>query len=191
MLTYKDWWMDSPENLLTAVVGAMAFYLALIVASRISGLRAYSKMSAFDFPLTVAVGSLVAATILTPDPPLLRATVILATILAMQAGVALIRARSETVRKLVDNQPLLLARDGRLLYGNIRSARVSISEIRAKLREANAHSLQDVQAVILETTGDVSVLHGSRDAALDPWLMEDVRGFPEDVPPPGGSRGAL
>lgn len=191
MLNYKEWWADSPENLVTAVVGAIAFYVALIVASRISGLRAYSKMSAFDFPLTVAVGSLVAATILTPDPPLLRAAVILATILLMQAGVALARSRSEAVRTLTDNQPLLLARNGQLIHANLRSARISVSEVRAKLREANAHSLQDVQAVVLETTGDVSVLHGSRDAALDPWLMSDVRGFPDTVPTPGGGRGAL
>ena len=176
-MTSQDWWFDSPANLLTALAGAAALYAVLILASRISGLRAYSKMSGFDFPLTVAVGSLLAATILTPDPPLVRSIVLLAGLLLMQAAVAWVRSRFESVRSAMDDKPLLLVRHGKLLENNIRQARVAESEIRAKLREANALSLSAVHAVILETTGDVSVLHGDVSGGVDDWIMSDVRGW--------------
>ena len=44
----------------------------------------------------------------------------------------------------------------------------------AKLREANVLQLSEVRAAILETTGDISVLHGKVD--VDEVLLRDVRG---------------
>jgi len=43
---------------------------------------------------------------------------------------------------------------------------------RGKLREANAVKMEDVQAVVLETTGDISVLHGDH---LEPEVLDSVR----------------
>lgn len=175
----NDWWWDSFSNLGSSVFSAVVFYLVLIAATRLSGLRAYSKMSGFDFPLTIAVGSLVASAMLTPDPPLVRATVILGTILLLQAAVAWLRARSYTVRKLVGNQPVALMRDGRVLEENLIRHRISLPELRGKIREANALRMDRVRAVVLETTGDVTVLHGDADDMPDAWIMADVRGWEE------------
>ena len=46
------------------------------------------------------------------------------------------------------------------------------SDLVAKLREANVLDLKQVRAVVLETTGDVSVLHGD---VLDEILVENVK----------------
>ena len=48
------------------------------------------------------------------------------------------------------------------------------SDVLAKLREANVLAMTDVRAVVLETTGDISVLHG--DAQVDDILLAGVRG---------------
>jgi uncharacterized membrane protein YcaP (DUF421 family) len=51
------------------------------------------------------------------------------------------------------------------------------SELRAKLREANVLEWSQIRAVVLETTGDVSVLHGDEGGTpLDPSLLEGVDG---------------
>ena len=44
----------------------------------------------------------------------------------------------------------------------MRARRVEEDDLIAKLREANVCDLSDVRAVVLETTGDITVLHGSR-----------------------------
>lgn len=179
----QSWWWDSLANLGSAVASAVVFYAVLIASTRLSGLRTYSKMSGFDFPLTIAVGSLVASTILTPDPPFVRAAVILATVLLLQAGVARLRSTSDRIRRVVDNEPLVLMRDGRLMEENLAHARVSLPELRAKLREASALRLDQVRAIVLETTGDVSVIRARADEKPDPWIMADVRGWKEAADP--------
>ena len=160
-----------------AALSAAGIYLSVILFTRLGGLRSFSKMSSFDFAITVAIGSLIATTILTPDPPLLRAVVALAALYALQLGVARLRVRSSAVGRLVDNQPLLLMEDGRFLEDAMRTAGVTRTDVVAKLREANVLRLADVRAVVLETTGDVTVLHGADedgDADLD-VLLEGVR----------------
>ncbi len=47
------------------------------------------------------------------------------------------------------------------------------SDVYAKLREANVIALDQALAVVLESTGNVSVLHG--DGPLDRRLLDGVR----------------
>lgn len=50
--------------------------------------------------------------------------------------------------------------------------RVAREDVLAKIRAANALNLREVRAVVLESTGDISVLHG---AAVDEQLLKGVR----------------
>jgi uncharacterized membrane protein YcaP (DUF421 family) len=144
--------------------------LGIVMYVRVIGLRSFSKMSAFDFVVTVAYGSLLASTTLS-ESSLVDGLVAAASLLAIQYVIALGRSRT-TLSRVVDNRPLLLMRDGRFLEDNLRRARVTTDDVRAKLRAANVCRLEDVQAVVLETTGDVSVLHGA--IGLDAALLDDV-----------------
>ena len=63
-----------------------------------------------------------------------------------------------------------------MLHDNLETTKVTASDVRAKLREANVTDWSQVRAVVLETTGDVSVLHGE---TLDPTLLEGVAGADE------------
>lgn len=170
-----------------AVLSALGIYAALVILTRLAGLRSFSKISSFDFAVTVAIGSLLATTILSSDPPLARAAVALAALYAIQMGVAVLRSRSKVVRRAVDNAPLLLMDGETILHDNLRRARVTEDDLRAKLREANVLRIDEVRAVVMESTGDVSVLHGDPDGpSLDAGLLEGVRDAPEPESPISG-----
>lgn len=159
-----------------AVASALGIYVALVVLTRLAGLRSFSKLSSFDFAVTVAIGSLVASTILAADPPLARAVVALAALYGIQMTVAVLRSHSSAVRGMVDNAPLLLMDGATILHDNLHRARVTEADLLAKLREANVLRMDEVRAVVMESTGDVSVLHGDPDGpGLEPALMEGVR----------------
>ncbi|MCA1789569.1 MAG: DUF421 domain-containing protein [Thioalkalivibrio sp.] len=159
------------------VTSALGIYLTMLVLTRIVGLRSFSKISSFDFPVTVAIGSVLAATIISSDPPLARAAIALAVLFGMQTAVGWLRTRSDMVRRTVDNAPLLLMDGERILHENLRKAKVTEADLRGKLREANVLRLEQIRAVVMESTGDVSVLHGEADGpALDPRLLEGIRG---------------
>lgn len=153
------------------VVGATAVYVAVIALTRLSGVRALAKMSSFDFAATVAVGSTVASTAL-GTTALVNGLAGLAALFVLQHTVAVLRRRG--LLGVVDNAPLLVLADGQVRDDALATASMSRSELWAQLRLAGVHRVDLVHAVILETTGDVSVI--TRDGPFDPVLLEGVRG---------------
>lgn len=161
----------SGARLVSAASAAVAVYVAVIVATRVAGLRSFSKMSSFDFAMTVAIGSLIASAA-AGQAPLATVLIGVTVLFACQFGVALLR-RHGLLGGAVDNSPLLLMDGSEILHDNLASARVTLDDLHGKLREANVLGYDQVRAVVLETTGDVSVLHG--DVALDRELLRGVR----------------
>jgi uncharacterized membrane protein YcaP (DUF421 family) len=161
-------------QLASAAIAALGIYLAVIVATRVSGLRSFTKMSAFDFAMTVAIGSLI-ATAASGQAPLAAVSVGVVTLYLAQFVVALLR-RHSLLHGAVDNSPLLLMDGDRILDDNLGAARLTMDDLHSKLREANVLHYGQVRAVVLETTGEVSVLRG--DEELDPALLRGVRRTP-------------
>lgn len=96
-----------------------------------------------------------------------------AVLYALQYLVANLRRR-DLLLGLVDNRPILLMAESEVLEPNLRHAPVGLEELWAQLRMAGVHPREQVQAVVMETTGDTSVLRAGQ--PLDAELMRDVRG---------------
>ncbi|WP_423823047.1 YetF domain-containing protein [Salinisphaera sp. SPP-AMP-43] len=169
----SDWILSNGTAVFSMLISALGIYAALLLFTRLAGLRSFSKMSSFDFAITVAFGSTLASTLLSKDPALLTGALALAVLFGMQYAVALGRRSSSDFRRLVDNEPLLLMAGGQLLQANMDAARVTESDLNAKLRMHGVAHRDQVRAVILETTGDVSVLRA--DQPIDDRLLADVR----------------
>ena len=155
--------------LLTA--GAVVWTLLLV---RIVGLRSFSKMTAYDFVSTVATGSLIGQAG-TRDNWLDYAQVLaaIAAVFLMQWLFARARMSSEHLADIIHNQPVLLMRNGQFLQDAMHQSRVSRENLLEKIRGSSAKQIEEVSAVVLETTGDIHVITGE----VDPQLMEGVRGW--------------
>lgn len=133
----------------------------VVVLVRVNGLRSFSKMTNFDFVMTVAVGSLLAGASQSTNWTAFAQTLsAMAALFLVQYLAARLRKASSTFASLMQNRPVVLMRDGRIIEEALAETRVAKDDLIAKLREANALDFSKVRAVILETTGDVSVLHG-------------------------------
>ncbi len=182
----RDWFLAPSDTLLWIVLSALGIYLLVLVYTRLVGLRSFAKMSSFDFAMTVAIGSMVASAVLARRPALVQAAVALGAIYGLQYGLGVLRQKWPWVERLVDNEPLLLMAGEQMLRENMRKARVTEDDLWGKLREANVLDPQQVRAVVMETTGDITVLHGDPDGTpLAPKLLTGVRGadphFPGDI----------
>lgn len=174
---FEKWISVSTAQLAMILLTSIIVYAAILIYTRIAGLRSFSKMSAADFAMTIAVGSLFGATVSAPNPTLLAGLFALLCLFAAQWGLAYARRKSNMVSKLVDNEPLLLMNHGEIIEENLELANMTESDLFGKLREANALNFTQVKAVVFETTGDVSVLHSSSDdVALEERIFEGVVG---------------
>ena len=190
----REWMGTAWYEALLILLSVIGIYYAVILYTRIFGLRSFSKMSSFDFAATVAVGSTVATTITTPKPTLAHGAIALFCLYLVQWVTARLRIRLSGASKAIDNTPVVLMVGGELCEDAMHAAEVSAGDIYSKLREANVLRLAEVRAVVLETTGDIPVLHGDPDG---PPLVSELlmgveggegvrtRGAPQDVDPTG------
>jgi uncharacterized membrane protein YcaP (DUF421 family) len=162
-------WLDVLlRGVLLAAIG-MAWINLLV---RVLGLRSFSKMASIDFVMTVAMGSLLASAATAADwQELSQILAAVAALFGLQWLFAKGRRASDSFQAAVENEPVLLMEHGHVLDAALDATRVGRGDLMAKLREANVGRLDDVRAVVLETTGDVSVLTKECDESL----LEGVR----------------
>ncbi|MBW2960979.1 DUF421 domain-containing protein [Mesonia aestuariivivens] len=171
----NKWLQTSPESLINIVLCAIGIYLAVILCTRIAGKRSFSKMSSFDFAITVAIGSMVASTILSSSVSLVDGAVGLIAVYVLQMGAASLRG-FQLFQKTIDNTPLLLMDGQEILEENLKKAKVTKADLHSKLREANVIKFSQIKAVVFEATGDISVLHTTdEDIVLESELLKGVQ----------------
>ena len=169
-----SWISTSLSTLLMVGVSSVGIYVALLALTRLTGLRSFAKMSSFDFAITVAFGSVLASTILAPSPSLATGAMGLASLFVIQFAVSKTRRHVEPAEDLVDNEPLLIMAGDEVLEDHLDTARMTVDDLRSKLRLAGVTHRSQVYAVIFETSGDVAVVKSGEE--VDPWMFEAVRG---------------
>lgn len=140
----------------TVVVGVLA-YAAVLVLLRSSGKRTLSKMNAFDFVVTVALGSTLATVLVSQSVSLAQGVTAFAVLIGLQFLITWLSVRSRLVSRLVKAEPVLLYRGG-FLHQRMRRERVVEDEVMAAIRDNGVTRFDEVEAVVLETDGTFSVL---------------------------------
>lgn len=149
---------DNNYGLIRILTVAPIAYLVLVLTLRISGKRTLSKMNAFDFVVTVALGSTLASTITSESVALLEGILALTLLVALQYIITWLSVRSPMVSRLVKAEPSLLYHNGRYIESEMKRSRITESEVQAAIREQGHGSMDEVAAVILETDGTFSVV---------------------------------
>lgn len=151
-------------------VGIFA-YAALIILLRISGKRTLSKWNAFDFVVTIALGSILASVVMSKDVLLADGVSALILLIGLQFIITRLSVRFDWVKNLIKAKPTLLLDKGEFLHAAMRRERVGESEIRTAIRAAGSAAVEEIEAVVLETDGSLSVVKkspdGSRSALKD------------------------
>lgn len=142
------------------VVGASA-YAGLILLLRISGKRTLTQMNAFDFVVTVALGSTLATVVLSKEVALLEGLTAFFLLILLQYIVAFFSVRFPPFSKLIKSEPRLLLFKGEFLNQTLKTERVKKEEVLQALRNQGVESPQHVEAVVLETNGSFSIIRSS------------------------------
>jgi uncharacterized membrane protein YcaP (DUF421 family) len=149
---------DGWSGPLRILIVGVAAYVALILMLRISGKRTLSKLNAFDFVVTVALGSTLASVITSDDLPLTQGVAALGLLVALQFVVTWSSVRWKALNRLVKSEPRLLLRAGEPLPQALRHERVTEDELLAAVRDRGGRDLSDAEAIVLESDGSLTAL---------------------------------
>ena len=145
------------DGVLRILLIAPAAYLALILILRISGKRTLAKLNAFDFIITIAIGSTLASVITSSTLSLVDGLAALGLLVGMQFIVTAASVRWPWSNEAVKAEATLLIRHGELLPRAMRRQRITSDEIEAAIRQSGGRGVEDAEAVFLETDGSLAV----------------------------------
>lgn len=171
----ENWLFASGEIIGKVILSILSIFTIVIVITRISGLRTFAKMSSFDFASTIAIGSILASIVLNSSQSITKGAIALGGIILFQSVFSYCKRNFEWFNNLFTNKPMLLMDNGEFILNNLRKTNVDAKDVYAKLREANVKDKSEVLAVILESTGDISVLHKSKDVELSKDILTGVK----------------
>ena len=157
-ITY--FWSDFEPLLRIVVVGTVT-YTGLILLLRVTGKRTLASMNAFDFIITVTIGSAFGRILTAREISIAEALITFALLIFLQYIVTWISVRSKKFSRLITSQPILLYYNGEFLQGNLKKERVKKTEVLSAIRSENFSHLEDIEAVILESDGSFSIIQKS------------------------------
>lgn len=171
MLELPDLGSTLPDVVLrTAVV-----YLFVVAAIRISGKREVGQMSVLELVVILVISDAVQNSMIGENTTLWGGLAAVVTLLSLDFAINRAIGRSRRLRNIIEGEPRLLVRDGRLLQKALREEKIDADDVRAAIRSQGLTRIEDVRLAVLETDGSISVipLDDAADRTPDRPPMED------------------
>ncbi|WP_026463954.1 DUF421 domain-containing protein [Adhaeribacter aquaticus] len=161
-----------PQLIKIIVVGSLT-YIGLIIILRITGKRTLTQMNAFDFIVTVALGSTLATATLSKDTPLAEGLTGLGLLILLQFLVSWLYVRVPFFSRLIKSEPRLLFYQGEFKSKAMQHERITREELLQAARNQGILSLSQIEAIVLETNGKFSIIKTGEEK--DYSTLENVR----------------
>ncbi len=155
------------------VITAVGTYTVMLLLSRIFGQRQFTQATTYDLTFVFAIGSLIGRVILV-RVSLGAAVLGLVVLFCLHAATGWLHHHVPAFHRLTQNRPILLAHGGEVLEAALRDAHTSHLEVYAAVRLQGLASLEDTLAVVLERSGEISVIR--RGVSVQEGLWREVAG---------------
>ncbi|KTT35768.1 membrane protein [Pseudomonas oryzihabitans] len=142
-----------------SVLRAAAIYVFLLVLFRITGRRALSEITTFDFVLLLVIGEATQQALLGDDFSVINAFVVIGTLVLIDILLSLFKQRSPQVGRFLDGVPLIVVEYGKPLTQRLRKARLTEEDILEAARQSQGlERMEQIRFAVLEKNGQISVI---------------------------------
>ena len=154
-----DWnsFMEGSKNLsaFALALRAVILYIALIIATRLMGHRQVGILSGHNYLVAAGIVSLAAIRMLNPESSLTSGLVITFVYALVNIFLSYLDIKWPN---LIDRKPTLLMKDGIILRENMLDCHVTLDNLLGQLRLKGAHNLSEIDTIVLEPYGKISVI---------------------------------
>lgn len=137
---------------------AEVVYAVMLGMARLSGKRALGQVTPFDVLLIVLLGNAVQNALLGTDTSLAGGPAAGRPLILLNYGVDWITARSRRMERLIEGEPVVIARNGKLFDSVLRRELVSRADFEVAMRQQSCVGVEEVELALLETNGHITII---------------------------------
>jgi uncharacterized membrane protein YcaP (DUF421 family) len=140
------------------VLRAAVLYLFVFALTRLIGKRELGSLEPFDLILLVVTGDLIQQGVTQNDYSVTGALLVVSTIGLLTVLISYLNFRLPPLRRVLEGEPMVIVRHGRVIEGNLRRERITVAEVEEKARQQQVASLDEVDLGVLESDGQMSFI---------------------------------
>lgn len=140
------------------LIRPVAIYFAALATVRLMGKRALGQLSLFDLVIMVGIGEIVVLVGLERKVGLVDGLFMLGLLGGLEILISALTFRWRWFARLLEGEPTVLVRRGRLLRHNLQREHISLRDLRQELRKKGLKDYREAEEVVLEACGKVSVI---------------------------------
>ncbi|RAZ81377.1 DUF421 domain-containing protein [Planococcus halotolerans] len=149
---------DGWNSVLRIVIMSALAYPFLIVLLRMSGKRSITNVNIFDFIITVTYGATLASIITSDKVSFADGAAVLVMLTLLQYLVSKTAAGSKRFSDFIKASPVFLYYGGNFNEKQMQKNRLRKQDLREKVRQQGMSSFENVEAIVLEGDGSVSII---------------------------------
>ena len=131
---------------------------------RLGGKRALGQITPFDVLLIVLLGNAVQNALLGQDTSLAGGLLLAATLITLNYTVGWVTTRSRRMERLIEGEPVLVARDGKLLDSVLLHELITQADFDAAMRQQGCGGIEEVALALLEINGHITIVPRTKGA---------------------------
>ena len=162
-------------------IRTLIIYAVVVLSLRIMGKRQIGQLQPSELVVAIMISDLATTPMSDVSIPLLYGIVPIFTLVVCEMLLSFISLKSEWIRVILNGKPQLLIKKGELMRKELLTSRINTDDLMEELRKAGYFSLSDIDTVILETGGTISVIP-KVDAASPTNKDLDVKSSQQGIP---------
>lgn len=168
----------------TIFIRTIIIYTLVLIAIRLMGKREIGQLQPYELVVTIMIADVASLPMQNVSIPLFQGIVPIMGLLFSQVLVSLITFNNKFFNKYISGKPSVLVAKGQLLEENLKKQKYSIESLLEQLRVAGYQSLLEVDYVVLETSGEISVIPKAEEKPVsikDMNLKPEYKGYTRTI----------
>ena len=168
----------------TIFMRTIIIYTFVLIAIRLMGKREIGQLQPYELVVTIMIADVASLPMQNVSIPLFQGIVPIMGLLFAQVLVSLLTFKNKLLNKLISGKPTVLVAKGQILEENLKKQKYSLEAMLEQLRVNGYQSLLEVDFVILETSGEISVIPKAEEkpvAIKDMQLKVDYTGYTRTI----------
>lgn len=142
-----------------SVLRAAAIYGFLLVLFRAMGKRTLAQITTFDFVMLLIIGEATQQGLLGDDFSVVNGLLVVATLVGVDIGISMAKARSQTFTTLTEGSALIVVENGKPIEERMKKSRVDVDDIMEAARTLQGlERIEQIKYAVVERSGGISVV---------------------------------
>ena len=145
------------------IIKTIILYNFIIIVYRIMGKKEVGQLGIVDLIVSILIAELAAISIEQTDSSIFVSIIPIVVLAIIQVLFNYISLKSSKFRKLIDGNPTVIIKEGKIKFKEMTKLRYSLDDLITQLREQGIKNIEEVDYAILENDGKLSVFQKCND----------------------------